>query len=65
MNIFQGMKNCGYYKTGLFGVCVCVGGGGGGISIHFKVFLKVKVQNGNIFLASLSFEYFWGVYLDS
>ena len=27
--------------------------GGGGISIHFKAFLKVKVQNGNIFLASL------------
>ena len=26
MNIFEGMKNCGYYKTGLFGVCVCGGG---------------------------------------
>ena len=24
---------------------VCAGGGGGGISIHFKDFLKVKVQN--------------------
>ena len=35
-------------------VCVWVGGGGGGgISIHFKAFLKVKVQNENIFLASL------------
>ena len=40
----------------LYLMCVCVGGGGGGgggISIHFKAFLKVKDQNGNIFLTSL------------
>ena len=55
------MKNCGYYKTGLFGVCV----GGGGISIHFKVFLKVKVQNGIFFWRRFNFEYFLGVYLNS
>ena len=32
-------------------VCVCGGGGGGGgvITIHFKDFLKVKVQNGIFF----------------
>ena len=32
---------------------------GGGISIHFKDFLKVKVQNGIFFLVLL--QYFWGV----
>ena len=37
----------------LYLVCVWGGGGGGGISIHFKAFLKVKDQNGNIFLTSL------------
>ena len=36
-------------------VCVC--GGGGVISMHFKAFLKVNVQNGNIFWGSLNFEY--------
>ena len=32
---------------------MCVPGGGGGISIHFKDFLKVKVQNWIFFLVSL------------
>ena len=48
-----GMKKFGYCKTGLF-VCVW---GGGVISMHFKAFLKVNVQNGNIFWGSLNFEY--------
>ena len=47
MNIFGGMKI----------LWILWGGGGGGlflgvISVHFKVFFKVKVQNGNLF---------WGV----
>ena len=36
-------------------ICVCVCGGV--ISMHFKAFLKVNVQNGNIFWGSLNFEY--------
>ena len=39
-------------------VCVCRGGGGGGISIHFKDFLKVKVQNWIFFWCR--YNIFWG-----
>ena len=46
-------------------VCVCGGGGGGGgvggIYIHFKAFLKVKVQNGNIFGVAIIFHIFVGM----
>ena len=53
MNIFGGMKKLWILQNWTIW-CVCGwGGGGGGISIHFKAFLKVKVQNENIFLASL------------
>ena len=51
MNIFGGMKKLWILQNWTIW-CVCQGRGGG-ISIHFKAFLKVKVQNGNIFLASL------------
>ena len=37
---------------------MCVGGG---ISIHFKAFLKVKVQNGNIFGVAIIFHIFVGM----
>ena len=57
-NIFGGIKNLwiffwGHHKIGLYlGV----------ISIHFRVFSKVKVQNGGIF-GSLKFQIsFWGVW---
>ena len=45
--LFGGMKKLWiYYKAGLFGVCMW----GGGVNfLHFKAFLKVKVQNANIF----------------
>ena len=38
-------------------MCMCAEGGGG-ISIHFKDFLKVKVQNGIFFLCR--YNIFWG-----
>ena len=46
MNIFWGMKKLWILQNWTIW-CVCVGGGGWGkgISIHFKDFLKVKVQN--------------------
>ena len=50
MNILGGMKKLRILQNWTICIwCVCVGGGGGGISIHFKAFLKVKDQNGNIF----------------
>ena len=48
MNIFWGMKKLVDITKLDYLVCVCLGEGGGGgegISIHFKDFLKVKVQN--------------------
>ena len=57
MNIFWGMKILwiflgGHHKIGLYlGV----------ISMHFRVFLKVKVQNGGYFFGLLKFQIsFWG-----
>ena len=51
MNIFGGMKKLWILQNWTIW-CVCAGGRGG-ISIHFKDFLKVKVQNGILFLVSL------------
>ena len=42
MNIFWGMKKLWILQN--WTIC-CVCAGGGGISIHFKDFLKVMVQN--------------------
>ena len=59
MNIFGGMKIfldifVGHYQIGLFlGV----------ISMHYRVFLKVKAQNGGgggYFFGRLNFEFFGG-----
>ena len=57
MNIFGGMKMLwiflgGHHKIGLnLGV----------ISMHLRVFLKVKVQNGGYFWGLLKFQILFGV----
>ena len=56
MNIFFGYEDFvdifwGHHKIGLY---LRV------ISMHFRSFLKVKVQNGDIF-GLLKFQFFWGV----
>ena len=57
MNTFRGMKILciffwGHHKIGLYlGV----------ISMHFRVFFKVKVQNGGYFFGSLKLQIFFGV----
>ena len=60
MNIFWGMKKLWILQNWIIW-CVCAwgrGGGGEGISIHFKDFLKVKVQNWIFFLGVAII--FWG-----
>ena len=42
--------------------CLLVGGGGSFL-YFLGLFLKVKVQNGNIFWGSLKFQIFFGVCL--
>ena len=41
----------GHHKIGLYL---------GAISMHFRSFLKVKLQNGGYFLGCKNFKYFWG-----
>ena len=53
---FRGMKICGYFLGSLQNwASLRV------ISMHFRVFLKVKVQNWDIFWGCLNFKYFLGV----
>ena len=59
MNIFGVLRFCEYFFRG---------GGGhhniglylGVISMHFRVFFKVKVQNGEYFFSCLIFIFFFG-----
>ena len=45
MDIFRGHHNNGLYL--------------GVISMHFRVFFKVKVQNGEYFFSCYNFKLFW------
>ena len=74
MNIFWVLRFCENVFFFVFFVCFFFGGEGvhhniglylGAISMHFRVFFKVNVQNGEYFLVakikSLSiFLFFWG-----
>ena len=54
MNIFGGMKICGYFlgsSQNWAGLRV--------ISLHFRVFFKVKVQNWDIFGVAKISNIFW------
>ena len=58
MNIFLGIKIMwiffwGHHKIGLVL---------GAISMYFRSFLKVNIQNRDIFLGCKNFKYFFGVF---